>query len=100
MKRPSLLLAAALVLLPMPSVSKTAIFWETKQQCLGRQIEADKIARWVAVSGAELQIAELDAPSVKDLLGWTSNNQLAKDLDALMEKHAKNIQLLCSQRYP
>lgn len=100
MKRPSLLLAAALVSLPMPSASKTAVFWESKQQCLTRQIDADKIANWIEVSGAELQIAELDSPAVKDLPGWSPNYQLGKEIKVLMAKHIKNIQLLCSQRYP
>ncbi len=84
-----------------PAIAKDAdVFWKTKQACLARQIDFDKIKSWLNVNNIELKLAELDVPSVKSSPKWSDQSVAAKQVEEALSVLLSNIEAVCQTKYP
>lgn len=84
-----------------PAFAKDAdVFWKSKQACLARQIDFDKIKSWLNVNNIELKLAELDVPSVKSSPKWSDQSAASKRVEEALAVLLSNIEAVCQTKYP
>lgn len=84
-----------------PAFAKDAdVFWKSKQACLARQIDFDKIKGWLNVNNIELKLAELDVPAIKSDPKWTDQSATAKQVEEALARVLGNIEAVCQAKYP